>query len=121
MTVSAAPTISVAVNETAYNFWSVGTKAQPGNTPNVVISVSGGSGNYSYNWARVSGDSTISLIVSGNVFSWTAQKDDAQHVAKWQATVVDNVTHVSATTPVINVTVELDTGSGKGGGCQTCK
>eukprot|EP01037_Dinobryon_pediforme_P017863 gene17863-18092_t len=109
VTVSAAPSISVAVNETTYKFWSIANAAQPGNTPNLVVTVSGGSGNYSYSGALVSGDGAITIVPSGNVFAWTAPKDDAQHVAQWQITVVDNVTGARAVTPIIQVIVERDT------------
>lgn len=72
-------------------------------TPNVTASAVGGSGSYTYAWARISGDAAItagSPAAATTLFSGTVNADDTI-TATFRVTATDTVTGATATADVV--------------------
>jgi YD repeat-containing protein len=110
VTIAAGAGLAAPVNTTSYtgirdlNGWHNGTL--------VTVTPTGGSGGYTYNWHRVSGDTSI-IVSSSNSPSayWTRAGNliNFDQTTVWVCTVTDSAGH-TADTPQINIEVIEDTG-----------
>ena len=77
----------------------------------VTVIVQGGTGNFTYSWTRVSGDTTTSTYITGDtvVFQREIPSSGGTFLSTWRCTVNDGVESVNSA----NITATL---SGGGGG-----
>jgi len=109
ITVNPTPaSVQAFVTDTSYDRLRSGTTWQPSTPASITCSASGGSGNYTYNWVRVSGD-TATFTGNGATVGWTRDGPvtDATYTSVWQCQVTDNVNGQVGLSPNVSVTIEF--------------
>lgn len=105
--IGASGSLLLSTNAVSFYGSIVGTGTAT-TSPNCVITVSGGSGNYSFSWVRLSGTTSINISnASASTVNWNRTFGlVASFDNTWQCTVTDNVTGRIASTAIITATLE---------------
>lgn len=106
--VASGPALSATVSASSASQTGIGTG--PFTTPTVAVSPTGGTPGYTYAWARVSGDASISISSStSQTPSWSASGTPTQtKVAVWRCTVTDSVLGTAVATPDVTVSITFN-------------